>query len=204
MQARDPASWPVLEIQVKSGTLGFHGVIDRIDLDAKGRAPRIRLQERLEQGYETLSVDPVAAGRHIQLALYSRAVRDNVPDVEQVTSAFWFISTRGGFKRQSMMDDRPRSTLAWRKSSTSSPAGLGGGAFPNPRSVGTGIISPTALIVTYYETIISTHLIPGRREARCVLDARARLRTHHSLRVRPIVYIIFSLRFRAGAKFRLT
>ena len=67
--------------------------------------------------YAQLADDPVAAGRLVQLALYAEAVRGALGTDFEVGSAYWFISSRGGFERislpaaQATVDERLRTVL---------------------------------------------------------------------------------------------
>jgi ATP-dependent helicase/nuclease subunit B len=98
--AHGTSPWPALTVDVEGARLRFSGVIDRIDLDANGtRAFVFDYKTGSSFSYAALGDDPVAAGQHIQLALYSQAVRANLPGVVAVGSAFWFISSKGEFEK---------------------------------------------------------------------------------------------------------
>lgn len=56
--------------------------------------------------YEDIGEDPVLAGQHLQLALYSRAVRANLGEDYAVGGAYWCITGRGGFKHHRLPADR--------------------------------------------------------------------------------------------------
>ena len=131
MGPRGGDSWPSLEIRVAGGVLRFNGVIDRIDLDAAGkRAFVFDYKTGSTFSYDALETDPVAAGQHIQLALYSQVVRANLPGLESVGSAFWFISAKGEFAQIGLnaspeaIEQRLASVLG------TITQGIQGGAFP--------------------------------------------------------------------------
>jgi hypothetical protein len=94
-------SWPPLALQVGDLEVAFRGLIDRIDLAPDGR--RVFLYDYKTGGtsaYRDMDDDPLMAGRHVQLAVYRRAVLASMPDLndEDVDGAFWFVSSRGEFK----------------------------------------------------------------------------------------------------------
>ena len=81
--------------------VAFRGTIDRIDVTTNGqRAFLYDYKTGGASGYRDLEDDPLMAGRHVQLALYRRAVLASMPelDEEDVDGAFWFVSSRGEFK----------------------------------------------------------------------------------------------------------
>lgn len=99
-------SWPALSVRLGDQSIRFRGFVDRIDLDpGGGRAFVFDYKTGKGDDYAGLKDDPVAAGQHVQLALYRRAVRQNVAGVSDVAGAFWFITSRGEFKRQGTTGD---------------------------------------------------------------------------------------------------
>lgn len=91
---------PSLEAAVTASQIRFRGVIDRIDLDtASGRAHIFDYKTGSAVPYQGLHEDPVVAGQHVQLALYGRAVRQNLPRLARIGAAFWFITAKGQFKQ---------------------------------------------------------------------------------------------------------
>ena len=93
------AAWPSLELEIGGARVNFRGSIDRIDLDPTGRRAFLYdYKTGSTNAYGDLSVDPVMAGKHVQLMLYRRAVMAALPEVEDVQGAFWFITSRGDFK----------------------------------------------------------------------------------------------------------
>jgi ATP-dependent helicase/nuclease subunit B len=98
---RDPRSWPALALQFAGIDVSFRGYIDRVDLDPGGRRAFLYdYKTGSTTSYNGMSKDPLMAGKHVQLALYRRAVLASIPDLEDggVDGAFWFVSSRGGFK----------------------------------------------------------------------------------------------------------
>ena len=75
--SRDPDSWPAVEVALGDGLeVRFRGAIDRVDLSpVRPRAWSSTTKRGGVWGYDGLDEDPVLAGRHVQLALYARALR---------------------------------------------------------------------------------------------------------------------------------
>jgi RecB family exonuclease len=102
----DGESWPAVDVPVGNMVLKFRGKIDRIDLDPTGRAAWVfDYKTGSSGGYASFDDDPVAAGQHVQIALYTRVVRERFPQLEQVGGAYWFATRRGGFERREMTAD---------------------------------------------------------------------------------------------------
>ena len=130
----DPKSWPAVTLTLEDGrTLAFSGIIDRIDIGV-GSSPRRALIVDYKTGgagsYEDLQDDPLGAGCHIQLALYTRALLDRLDGQEpwDVRAEYRFVTARGGFKRIGVeagpaLDQRLHRVLQW------VPDGVGAGAF---------------------------------------------------------------------------
>jgi len=92
-------SWPPLELDVGGVRVSFRGFIDRIDLDASGRRAYLYdYKTGSTTAYGDLNDDPVMAGKHIQLALYRRALLAALADVDDADGAYWFVTSRGEFK----------------------------------------------------------------------------------------------------------
>jgi RecB family exonuclease len=105
-ETRDPNSWPAVELTLEDGSVvRFRGAIDRID-QAADRVLVVDYKSGSTWGYDGLDVDPVLAGRHLQLALYGRAARVNLaPDSAEVRAEFRFVSSRGRFERRQILVD---------------------------------------------------------------------------------------------------
>jgi ATP-dependent helicase/nuclease subunit B len=98
---KDPRSWPALALRFAGIDVTFRGYIDRIDTDpTRRRAFLYDYKTGSTSAYGGMNKDPLMAGKHIQLALYRRAVLASMPDLQEdeVGGAFWFVSSRGGFK----------------------------------------------------------------------------------------------------------
>src|SRR5207249_172659 len=88
------------------------GVIDRVDLSERGAGPRRALVIDYKTGsassYAGLASDPLLAGRHIQLALYARALRAALKaeaEPLEVQAEFRFVTSRAGFVRLAVTSD---------------------------------------------------------------------------------------------------
>jgi ATP-dependent helicase/nuclease subunit B len=104
--ARDPNTWPAVQVQLADGSvIRFRGAIDRVDLSPE-RALVIDYKSGGTFGYDGLDADPVLGGRHLQLALYARAVRDNVEQAPgEVRAEYRFVSSKGKFERRQILAD---------------------------------------------------------------------------------------------------
>jgi ATP-dependent helicase/DNAse subunit B len=102
----DPTSWPAAELMVSDQAFRFRGKIDRIDLD-RDRVRAWVFDYKTGSAYPDalFADDPVAAGQHVQIALYTHVVRALFPEVRQVGGAYWFATTKGGFKRVELSSD---------------------------------------------------------------------------------------------------
>ena len=76
----------------------FRGAIDRVDLKADG-SPSIIIDYKTgsPRSYKGLDIDPIDAGKHLQLGIYSLAA-GHLAGSEGVASAYWFVSARGEFQ----------------------------------------------------------------------------------------------------------
>ena len=79
--------------------LRFRGSIDRLDVT---RAPAGALVIDYKTGssfpYRNLGDDPIDAGKHLQLGVYSLAARHLTPETSHVKAAYWFVTERGKFE----------------------------------------------------------------------------------------------------------
>src|SRR6185312_8394649 len=91
--------WPALELLVDDERLLFQGFIDRIDRNGDGDVHVTDYKTGSGRSYEGIEEDAVLAGQHLQLALYNRAARANLADAGAVSSAFWFATSAGEFRR---------------------------------------------------------------------------------------------------------
>ena len=76
----------------------FRGIIDRVDTSSDGRtAFVIDYKTGSPRPYSGLENDPTDRGRRLQLGVYALAAQGGLENVENVSSAYWFVTTRGGF-----------------------------------------------------------------------------------------------------------
>ncbi len=96
---REGDPWDAAELPMDGAPpLKFRGVIDRVDADPSGRNVLVMDYKTGSAGpYTGLKDDPVDKGKHLQLAIYSLAARNALGDDANVTAAYWFTSSRGGF-----------------------------------------------------------------------------------------------------------
>jgi ATP-dependent helicase/nuclease subunit B len=95
-------SWEPLELEVGGSRVRFRGYIDRIDVSPDGVGHLFDYKTGSANSYRDMERDPVMAGKHAQLALYRRAVLAALPDLARVGAAYWFVSSKGDFKMQSL------------------------------------------------------------------------------------------------------
>jgi ATP-dependent helicase/nuclease subunit B len=91
-----------VELSVPDGrTVSFRGKADRLDETEDGGLEVVDYKTGRADQYTGLSeAEPTAGGRRLQLGVYALAARAFVarPDAP-VRSDYWFVSTKGGFKR---------------------------------------------------------------------------------------------------------
>src|SRR5581483_413879 len=125
------ASWPEVEIPVGDASMRFRGVIDRVDRAADGsRAYVVDYKTGDSKSYESIRDDPVLGGQHLQLALYTQAVRDEAGAPVPAAGCFWFTS-RGSRVTHAAIPDDPDAVRRRLKEALEQVAtGIGQGAFP--------------------------------------------------------------------------
>ncbi len=81
-------------------TIRFRGSIDRVDTTDGGGFVVIDYKTGSSRRYKQLSPDnPSPNGRHLQLGLYSAALRRSLEDIDApVWADYWFVSAKEGFK----------------------------------------------------------------------------------------------------------
>ena len=139
-----------IEVELKFGSEGntptvtdaesplrFRGQIDRIDLTADGRTVLVIDYKTGKPDYfRGLDKDAIDRGKHLQLAIYSLAAREIFPNAEQVRAAYWFATTKGGFKQvpsQQFDLGDPQILERFRQGISAISGGIRAGAFPaNP------------------------------------------------------------------------
>jgi RecB family exonuclease len=101
----DGRAWRPVEVPVDGGTLRLRGRMDRVDVSTGGRRAFVFDYKTGSASRYSALTDPIEAGRRLQLAIYSRAVQQALGDTVSVGAAYWFISSRGEFKRIPLPDD---------------------------------------------------------------------------------------------------
>ena len=83
--------------------VSFRGLIDRVDVDSGlSRAMVTDYKTGSANPYRGMSQDPLGGGTRLQLPVYALAVRSALlPDAE-VEAEYWFVSTQGGFQRETV------------------------------------------------------------------------------------------------------
>jgi ATP-dependent helicase/DNAse subunit B len=98
----DPESWPAATVTIPTGEQALlRGLIDRID-KGPGGAYITDYKTGNADAPADFAADPVVGGRKVQLAVYSLAVQ--TAHEGPVTAAYWFISSKGGFRRIEITD----------------------------------------------------------------------------------------------------
>ncbi len=93
-------AWDAAEYTLPDGSqVRFRGAIDRIDQSADGRkALVLDYKTGGSSSYKGLKDDPIDKGKRLQLAIYSLAARQNLPDAGDVRAAYWFVTSRSNFE----------------------------------------------------------------------------------------------------------
>ncbi len=131
---RSTTSWPTLTIAVSEGRLvKLRGYIDRVDVDANGRA-RVIDYKTGKCMDKTISVDDLFdAGRRLQLAVYGRAVREHASAAGRGPTddlaLYWYISLKGKFATVELQVDE-RVDAALTDVVTRIDDGIRAGCFP--------------------------------------------------------------------------
>jgi hypothetical protein len=95
---RSGASPPVVLITGSGQKVGFRGMIDRLDADRSGsKLLVIDYKTGSSYPFKDMKKDPLGAGRHLQLPVYSLAAREHFKSKGEVQAMYWFISAKGGF-----------------------------------------------------------------------------------------------------------
>jgi hypothetical protein len=95
-----------VELPVGEGTLRFRGYIDRVDVSPDGRRAYVfDYKTGKPDKYRGLETDPVLRGQHMQMAVYTRAVRAALDKDIEVGGAYWFVTSKGEFRQVALPAD---------------------------------------------------------------------------------------------------
>jgi len=107
-----PAGWPAATVTLADGRrVTFLGMVDRVDFGPSDAVPRRALIVDYKAGsnwsYQDIKQDPLLGGRHVQLALYARALRAALEQQDgpgeaasvEIRAEYRFVSSRGKFER---------------------------------------------------------------------------------------------------------
>jgi ATP-dependent helicase/nuclease subunit B len=167
--------WPALTVPFGEDRLRFRGLIDRLDLDPSGTIAFVSdYKTGSAEGYAGLTADPVAAGQHLQLPLYAAAVRANLPEVTRVGGAYWFISSKGKFKRQGIDPDDPAPAERLVEVLELVARGIRAGAFPQVPG------APTQDTFTNCRSCAFDRVCPARRDSLWARKQRDPASARHS------------------------
>ena len=91
---------PEVNIELEDGRrLSFRGKADRIDVSADGsRALVVDYKTGGSRMYRALDDDIIDGGKRLQLGIYSLAARTFTSAAARIRAAYWFPTTRGGFR----------------------------------------------------------------------------------------------------------
>ncbi len=98
--AGERGGWRPATIEIEGvGELQFRGMIARVDAAPAGDELLVLDYKTGSSGqYGALKNDPVDRGRRLQLPVYALAAGGASDGATTVRAAYWFVSTRGGFK----------------------------------------------------------------------------------------------------------
>ncbi len=98
--AGERGGWKPASIEIEGvGIIHFRGMIDRVDTAPAGDELLVLDYKTGSSGqYSALKNDPVDRGRRLQLPVYALAAGGAMDGATTVRAAYWFVSTRGGFK----------------------------------------------------------------------------------------------------------
>ena len=91
-----------MELALPGGELlKFRGRIDRVDeVAGKKLAIIIDYKSGGTTRFDDMKDDPLGAGTHLQLPVYSLAARQISAESEDVLAVYWFVSNRANFKME--------------------------------------------------------------------------------------------------------
>ncbi len=97
-------SLPPLAVELLDGTtMRFRGIIDRVDISQnRDSLSVIDYKTGSSNPYKGMDVDPLDAGRKLQLPIYGLVAREAFDNIDDVQSAYWFVSSSSNFERKSV------------------------------------------------------------------------------------------------------
>ncbi len=113
------------------GEVMFRGMIDRVDLSRDGsRAVVIDYKTGGSSSYRAIGSDPVDRGRRLQLPAYAAAVRAARDFPDRVDGFFWFVTTRGDFKKIEVDPEAADVMERFESVVATASSGIAAGIFP--------------------------------------------------------------------------
>jgi hypothetical protein len=92
-----PGHGAPVELSLGQGrAVRFKGSIDRVDMTEDGSVSLVDYKTGRKQNLDRIAADPLSGGQRLQLPLYALAARSALGG-EEVRTAYWFVSDRGGF-----------------------------------------------------------------------------------------------------------
>jgi len=127
---RSGASPPVVLLTGSGQKVGFMGMIDRLDANSTGsKLLVIDYKTGGTYPFRDMKKDPLGAGRHLQLPVYSLAAREHFKSRGEVQAMYWFISAKGGFETMPValadVEDKLKEIVE------TIVTGIGAGSFPS-------------------------------------------------------------------------
>ena len=128
-------AWPVAVCDLDDGTqIRFRGMIDRVDTRPDGgKALVIDYKTGGSRSYSGIAEDPIDRGQRLQLGVYSLAVRQALGADVEVSAAYWFVTSAGGFgfaPTDLLVLDSADNMTRFREGVSSIVSGIRSGVFP--------------------------------------------------------------------------
>ncbi|MBI5288748.1 MAG: PD-(D/E)XK nuclease family protein [Chloroflexi bacterium] len=121
-----PSEFEVAIPETEIAGVRLRGYADRIDRSADGRQAWVMdYKTGSAEEFKGIDADPLLGGTKLQLPAYLLAV----PDAEDATAFYWFISRRGGFERVAYARTA-EAEQRFRETVTAIVDGIAAGAFP--------------------------------------------------------------------------
>jgi ATP-dependent helicase/DNAse subunit B len=92
---------PPVVVKIGAREIRLHGLIDRVDSNRSGdQVYVIDYKTGGIYSYYGMKKNPLDHGKHLQLPVYSMAVRGSLEKPANIRACYWFISTKGNFERR--------------------------------------------------------------------------------------------------------